>query len=268
MQTSDGIPPATVIRAGTTNLNEWTAGEFRSRLRNAPSPGTGPVIVDLTGVRAMDWTTLGEIAGTFRRCQAAGREFGVVCGPGPIRDMFAVPGADKVMDIASSADQLAFRQRELPLRAGGSRPADGPAPTVSVQVEAMLRPQDEPALKIPMTVGLLYDASDPYAVKASFHVSRDEQREWWFARDLLRAGLEGPAGSCDVRICPLPRGVLGVGLISPYGKARFDFDAREVDDFVTAAYRLVPEGCEGDTAAEELDRLFLPGGAFGEGRTA
>lgn len=266
METSGSIPPA-LIRAGAAIVNEWTAGEFRSRLRTAPGQGTGPVIVDLTGVQAMDWTTLGEIAGANRRCQESGRGFGVVCPAGRVRDMFWTAGADKVMDIVGSADELACWRRELPRRAGGSRPADGPGRTVSARVKAVLK--HEPGDSIPLIAGLLYDKSDPYAVKVSFpETDVSEPAEWVFARDLLLQGLKGPAGSGGVRICPMPRGLLGIVLISPHGQARFDFDAREVDDFVTASCRLVPEGCERGAVANAIEDLFLPGGMFWEGRHA
>lgn len=264
MGTGDRGPAETVLRAGRY-VDSGLAGEFLARLREMPGPGDGPVIIDLTATESLDWTSLGSIALAFRRTEAAGREFGIICKPGgPVRNMLAKAGADKVMDVAASADGLACRQRELPRRVGRSRPADGPVPTVSAQAKAVLRQLDESMCKSPLTVGLLYDASDPYAVRASFHVGKNESVEWVFARDLLRRGLKGPAGSGDVRICPLPRGVLGVGLVSPCAKARFELDAREVDDFVTAAYQLVPEGCERGTVAAEIDSLFLPGGVFGE----
>src|SRR5215469_12530291 len=47
---------------------------------------------------------------------------------------------------------------------------------------------------VPLVASLDYCADDPYAIKMAFHVGTDEPVEWIFARELLAAGLEGPAG--------------------------------------------------------------------------
>lgn len=263
MEISGGIPPATVIKA-EAGLNERTAQEFRARLRKVPGPGSGPVIVDLSGAGCMDWTTLGEIAGAFRRSRQAGTGFGIVCGEGPVLEMLRTAGADLIMDIAPGIGGLACQQQ--PARPGRKDGAGRPG-RVTADVETRLRvpeTRDGPRLAVTLT----YSAQDPYAVTLAFHVGLKEPVEWTFARDLLTRGLKAGTGDADVKVWPGNGDVLNVCLASPNGQAHFEFPSRRVGRFLGQASRLVPEGSEPEAVAAEVDALFAPGGLLHGGRHA
>ena len=59
----------------------------------------------------------------------------------------------------------------------------------------------------------------------------------------------GPAGG-------EPGSVLNIELISPYGQARFETQAREVTDFLRGAYEMVPDGQESCHIDAELNDLL------------
>src|ERR1700760_4571413 len=78
---------------------------------------------------------------------------------------------------------------------------------------------------VPLVASLYYGIDDPYAIRMAFHVGTAEPVEWIFARDLLAAGLDGPAGDGDVRVWPSDNGgdgVLNISLSSPFGQAHFE----------------------------------------------
>ncbi|GMA85217.1 hypothetical protein GCM10025868_04670 [Angustibacter aerolatus] len=52
-----------------------------------------------------------------------------------------------------------------------------------------------------LTATLRYEASDPYAVEATFRAG-DEAISWVLGRDLLRDGLEAESGEGDVHVWP------------------------------------------------------------------
>ena len=55
---------------------------------------------------------------------------------------------------------------------------------------------------VPLVASLCYGAADPYAIRMAFHVGTEDPVEWIFSRDLLSAGLAGPAGEGDVQVWP------------------------------------------------------------------
>jgi hypothetical protein len=90
-----------------------------------------------------------------------------------------------------------------------------------------------------------YDAADPYAVRAGFYVGLEEPVEWFFARDILAAGLRGRAGGGDVTVWPSGDGhTVTIELSSPFGTARFQAPAGDIAGFLEIAYDLVPDGGE------------------------
>lgn len=100
---------------------------------------------------------------------------------------------------------------------------------------------------------LIYSAGDPYAVQVSFHTG-EEPVHWCFAREVLSAGLDGPAPelAADIRVWPdEKRGLLGIALTPPSGLAIFETDEAPVAEFLARSYQLVPEGEE--TAHLDLD---------------
>ena len=129
--------------------------------------------------------------------------------------------------------------------------------TVSAELELRLVvPDDAEEMVVPLTGGLDYSVSDPYAVRVSFHVGLAEPVEWVFGRELLCAGIEGPSGLGDVRIWPSEEPasdfsdeVLNIEISSPNGQARFEVPVLEVAEFLCRTYQIVPEGQE----SEHLD---------------
>jgi hypothetical protein len=100
---------------------------------------------------------------------------------------------------------------------------------------------------VPLVATLSYTTADPYAVRLAFHVGLGEPVEWIFARDLLDAGAERPAGDGDVMVCPVGGAAddrVRIELSSPFGEARFEALTEDVCGFLCRAYDLVPEGAE------------------------
>src|SRR5260370_30663787 len=78
---------------------------------------------------------------------------------------------------------------------------------------------------VPLIASLYYSAGDPYAILMAFHVGTDDPVEWIFSRDLLSAGLHGPAGEGDVQVWPGDDHglrVLNISLSSPLGQPLFE----------------------------------------------
>jgi hypothetical protein len=102
---------------------------------------------------------------------------------------------------------------------------------------------------VPLTASLYYRGDDPYAIRMAFHVGMDDPVEWIFARDLLAAGIDRPAGEGDVRVWPgigASRELLNIALSSPFGQAHFEAPIAALTGFLLRTYEVVPPGCEGD----------------------
>jgi hypothetical protein len=116
---------------------------------------------------------------------------------------------------------------------------------------------------VPATLG--YEVADPYAVRIGFgEQGGDEGISWLLARDLMRAGLERPAGDGDVRLWPARTtgDVLFLHLRAPSGEALFELSRTAVAAFLRETERLVPVGEE--AAALRVDdelAALLSGGA-------
>ena len=99
---------------------------------------------------------------------------------------------------------------------------------------------------------LRYDPSDPLAVSLAIGVSCSDPVVWIFARDLLQAGVHGPAGQGDITIEPtehLDRRALRITLATDC-LATMLVGSDRVIEFLVETYALVPSGCE-------LDRVDL-----------
>ncbi|KJK56127.1 SsgA family sporulation/cell division regulator [Saccharothrix sp. ST-888] len=106
---------------------------------------------------------------------------------------------------------------------------------------------------IPMTVRLTYSSGDPLAVHAYFPAEYSlepttttdpEEVEWVFARQLLAAGIDMPAGLGDVRVMPMSSETVAVELHSAEGKALLLVERRDLSHFLWHTYRVVPVGQE------------------------
>jgi hypothetical protein len=126
---------------------------------------------------------------------------------------------------------------------------------------------------VPAVLG--YDPTDPYAVQISFGevgTSSDGARvppeggiTWLLARDLLRAGLDRPAGDGDVRMWPAHSApdVLFLHLRAPSGEALFELSRGAVAAFLRHTDAMVPPGSESALLGldDELSALLADGGA-------
>jgi hypothetical protein len=92
-----------------------------------------------------------------------------------------------------------------------------------------------------------YQADQPYSVTVAFQAGVDRWVEWVFARDLLIAGLNGPAGIGDVRFVPFEdqeEQLLLLQVESDQGRASWFLDRTEAAEFVEMTRQVVPEGAE------------------------
>ena len=108
---------------------------------------------------------------------------------------------------------------------------------------------------VPLTAGLSYGCSDPYAVRMAVDIGTDKPVEWILARDLLAAALHGSEGLGDVRAWPSAAScdpdaatagqeILNIAMSSPYGQAQFEVSARTIERFLQRTYQLVATGQE------------------------
>jgi hypothetical protein len=114
---------------------------------------------------------------------------------------------------------------------------------------------------VPLVASLAYSVGDPYAIRMAFHVGTDDPVEWIFSRDLLSAGLGGPAGEGDVQVWPGEIhgiAVLNIALSSPFGQAHFEAPMISIADFLNRTYGLIAAGRESDfiNIDGELDELL------------
>jgi len=118
---------------------------------------------------------------------------------------------------------------------------------------------------VPLVASLYYSREDPYAIRIAFHVGLDEPVEWIFARDLLSLGIEGREGQGgDVHVWPsagseggAPGSVLNIELSSPFGQAHFEAPVKDISDFLSRTYELVPAGDESDHVDVEAELTDL-----------
>ncbi|MEU6540327.1 SsgA family sporulation/cell division regulator [Streptomyces sp. NPDC047000] len=106
--------------------------------------------------------------------------------------------------------------------------------------------------ELPVPASLRYTAADPLAVHLDFpaEVALDgDPVTWTFARTLLEAGVDGPAGSGDVHIWPCGRARTVIEFHSPFGLALLQFDTDALRRFLLRSYAVVPSGQE-DLGAE------------------
>ena len=150
-----------------------------------------------------------------------------------------------------------------------SRRTSGHSSTVTLQLVGPTSWTEVPAL-------LIYDATDPYAVRIAFGDMTDDADEaegaitWLLSRELLQAGLERPAGDGDVRLWPARAAadVLYLHLRAPSGEALFEVSRASVAAFLRHTEALVPPGEEASRLGldDELQALLSNGGADPTGR--
>lgn len=91
-----------------------------------------------------------------------------------------------------------------------------------------------------------YDAHDPLAFRVTFDADQPSTDPvvWHLDRQLLAAGLDGPAGHGDVRVWPYDRHTLAIALSTPHGQALLLLPTRDVVDLLRISLRLVPHAAE------------------------
>jgi hypothetical protein len=114
---------------------------------------------------------------------------------------------------------------------------------------------------VPLVASMCYSADDPFAIRMAFHVGADEPVEWIFARELLAAGLHGPAGEGDVQVWPSDDAgleVLNLALSSPFGEAHFEAPQLATAEFLRRTYEMIARGRESEflDLDTELDDLL------------
>ncbi|WP_030059752.1 MULTISPECIES: SsgA family sporulation/cell division regulator [Streptomyces] len=120
----------------------------------------------------------------------------------------------------------------------------------TVQARLILSPHRSVRLRAVLS----YLPEDPLAVRMAFpaEFSLDEAPEeqdgedivWVFARRLLSAGIELPAGLGDVHVRPAPGRCTMVELRAPEGTALLRFDTGDLRRFLWRSRLVVPEGEE------------------------
>ena len=99
-----------------------------------------------------------------------------------------------------------------------------------------------------------WSTDDPYVVALTFHTGRDDSANvvWLVGRELLTEALaEGEAGRGDVRFWQAEQPDMAgrfeltcMELISPSGRALFEFDTPELAEFLEDTYDQVEQGFE------------------------
>ncbi|WP_432136586.1 MULTISPECIES: SsgA family sporulation/cell division regulator [unclassified Streptomyces] len=117
----------------------------------------------------------------------------------------------------------------------------------AVQAEVMMSFLVSEELSFRIPVELYYEATDPYAVRLTFHLPGDAPVTWAFARELLIDGVGRPCGEGDVRISPVDADLLGEVLIRlqvGIDQALFRASVAPLVGFLDRTDKLVPLGQE------------------------
>lgn len=99
----------------------------------------------------------------------------------------------------------------------------------------------------PVVTRWTYRVDDPFAVTLTIQTRGDQCVDWVLARELVVAGLSGPAGIGDVRVRPArvdDWNVVLIELCSPDGYAVLEVDPDLLRQFVEATTEAVALGSE------------------------
>jgi hypothetical protein len=127
------------------------------------------------------------------------------------------------------------------------------ARTIHHEHVAVLHTDGEP---LPVNTRWTYADDEPFALTVEFATERGRWVEWIFARELLIAGLDVASGEGDLRVAPHPADpdILLLDIRSPSGRATFELDRDDTEDFLAATLELVPAGSE--STHFDIDRLL------------
>lgn len=114
----------------------------------------------------------------------------------------------------------------------------------SVRLRTLLQYRSDDPLAVRMFFPAEYALDEPADAPAAADQGGGADIEWVFARQLLAAGLEAPAGLGDVRVRPAAGRRTTVELHTPEGAALLRFDTGELRHFLWRSHLAVPEGQE------------------------
>jgi anti-sigma B factor antagonist len=84
-------------------LDARAAGPVRDALHAALATGSGPLVVDISGVELLDATGLGVLVGAHRRARLDGRELVLRGASARVARLLKVTRLDRVITLAPSA---------------------------------------------------------------------------------------------------------------------------------------------------------------------
>ena len=85
-------------------LDVRAAADVRLRLADAVDAGEGELVLDLTGVEAVDATGLGVLVSAHRRAQRAGRTLVLEDPPPPVDRLLMLTRLDRVLQTRRSIE--------------------------------------------------------------------------------------------------------------------------------------------------------------------
>ena len=93
----------TIVTVGD-DVDLHTAGELRAALNATLDDSEGPLVLDLSGVRFLDSTTLSVLVGAHKRLRHRGFALQVVGAGESARRVLAVTGLDRVFRLHETRD--------------------------------------------------------------------------------------------------------------------------------------------------------------------
>jgi len=132
---------------------------------------------------------------------------------------------------------------------------------VSQDMFAVLRGQEAPLL-----TRWSYRSDDPFAVMMSISRPNGRWIDWLMSRELLVAGLRGPAGIGDVRLTPFcdeEFNIIEVRIGDDEGFAALEFDHDLVERFLAASFEIVADGAEAGVIDVEAEIVKITNSCAG-----
>ena len=102
-----------------------------------------------------------------------------------------------------------------------------------------------------------YRSDDPFAVQLLLSIDQSPAITWVFGRDLVLAGVRGPAGMGDVQVFPVHDGTI-IELRSGDHAARLLAHTPDLMDFLDETSQIVPTGSESAYFEIDSDLRDLP----------
>jgi anti-sigma B factor antagonist len=88
-------------------LDLYTAGTLKERLRSLTDQGRHRIVVNLESVEFMDSTALGVLIGARKRAREHDGEVALAGPTEPVRKVLSITGLDRVFPIGDTVDEAA-----------------------------------------------------------------------------------------------------------------------------------------------------------------